>query len=232
MPRPQKYTDSEIVAAAQALIAQGEEINPMRVRMRLGGGNVKRIKAVLAGMPRRQSQGPALAGRLPPALKRELLNLTAGASQQILLILAKYWAGVPAASTNTMGEENAGLRSRITALEKDRLALSEKLALAESQREETERAMKQVATERDDLARNFGNLQSALRNAEADFRAAQRTIEGFERHRREDRDQIRDLHGRIEDLVGSIASLKTQQAVGPQEKGRSREMGSSKSRTS
>jgi hypothetical protein len=218
MPRPQKYTDSEIVAAAQALIAQGEEINPMRVRMRLGGGNVKRIKTVLAGMPRRRSQGPALAGRLPPALKREFLHLTAEASQEILLLLAKYWAGVPTTSTNTIGEENSGPQSRITDLERDGLALSEKLALAESQREETERAMKQVATERDDLARNFGSLQSALRNAEADFRAAQRTIESFERHRREDREQIRDLHKRIEEMIGEIAQLKTKAAGGPQQK--------------
>jgi hypothetical protein len=225
MPRPQKYTDSEIVAAAQALIAQGEEINPMRVRMRLGGGNVKRIKTVLAGMPRRRSQGPALAGRLPPALKRELLHLTAEASQEILLLLAKYWAGVPTASTNTIGEENDGPQSRITDLEKDGLALSEKLALAEIQREETERAMKQVATERDDLARNFGSLQLALRNAEADFRAAQRTIESFERHRREDREQIRDLHKRMEEMIGEIAQLKTKSAGAPQQK-RSRGAGS------
>lgn len=223
MPRPQKYTDSEIVAAAQALIAQGEEINPMRVRMRLGGGNVKRIKTVLAGMPRRRSH--TLAGRLPPALKRELLHLTGEASQEILLLLAKYWAGVPTASTNTMGEENAGPQSRITDLERDGLALSEKLALAESQREETERVMKQVATERDDLARNFSSLQSALRNAEADFRAAQRTIESFERHRREDRQQIRDLHKRIEEMIGEIAQLKTKSAGAPQQK-RSRGAGS------
>lgn len=218
MPRPQKYTDSEIVTAAQALIARGEEINPMRVRMRLGGGNVKRIKTVLAGMPRRLSQGPALAGRLPPALKRELLHLTAEASQEILLLLAKYWAGVPTASTNTIGEEHAGPRTRIADLEKDGLALSEKLALAESQREETERGMKQVATERDDLARNFASLQSALRNAEADFRAAQRTIESFERHRREDREQIRDLRKRIEEMIDEIAQLKTKATGAPQQR--------------
>ncbi|MDA9538801.1 hypothetical protein ACM41_22065 [Bradyrhizobium sp. CCBAU 21362] len=190
----------------------------MRVRMRLGGGNVKRIKTVLAGMPRRLSQGPALAGRLPPTLKRELLHLTAEASQEILLLFAQYWAGVPTASTNTIGEEHAGPRTRIAHLEKDMLALSEKLALAESQREEMERGMKQVAIERDDLARNFASLQSALRNAEADFRAAQRTIESFERHRREDREQIRDLHKRIEEMIGEIAQLKTKATGAPQQR--------------
>jgi len=38
--------------------------------------------------------------------------------------------------------------------------------------------------EKADLAQNVGNLQSALRNAESDFRAAQRLIDSFERNRR------------------------------------------------
>jgi hypothetical protein len=38
MPRPQKYSDSEIMAAAKAFIVEGGEINPMRVRMRRSVG--------------------------------------------------------------------------------------------------------------------------------------------------------------------------------------------------
>lgn len=208
MPRPQKYTDSEILAAAQALIAEGEEINPMRVRVRLGGGNVNRIKAIIAGIPRRRTPSPALAAHLPGALKRELQHLTSETSQEILLVLAKYWAAKPTTSTSTVGEENARLRNRIKDLEKDALAASERIALAESQRKEKDAALKQLTVERDDLVRNLGTLQSALRNAEADVRAAQRMIGSFERNRREDREQIRDLQKRIEDLIGQIAGLK------------------------
>lgn len=220
MPRPQKYSDSEIVAAAQALIAEGEEINPMRVRVRLGGGNVNRIKAIIAGMPRRRTASPALAVHLPGALKRELQHLTTETSQEILLVLAKYWAGTATTSTSTIGEESARLRNRIEDLEKDALPVSERIALAESQRKEKDAALKQLTIERDDLVRRLGILQSALRNAEADFRAAQRTIDGFERNQREDREQIRDLQKRIEDLIREVASLKAKAA--PPGKGSSR----------
>ena len=92
-----------------------------------------------------------------------------------------------------------------------------------------DRAVKQLGNERDELAQNFGGLQSALRNAESDFRAAQRMIDTFERNRREDRDEIRDLQKRIEDLVGEITLLKVR-ASGQQQKERSRSAGVSKSR--
>lgn len=226
MSRPQKYTDSEIVAAAQALIAEGEEINPMRVRVRLGGGNVNRIKAIIAGMPRGRAPRQALPANLPGALKRELQHLTTETSREILLVLAKYWAATPATSTSTMGEENARLRNRIEDLETGALAASERIALAESERKEKDAALKQLAIERDDLVRNLGILQSALRNAEADVRAAQRTIDGFERNRREDREQIRDLQKRIENMIGEIAQLKAK-AAGPSQRERPRGGGSS-----
>ncbi|WP_426441472.1 DNA-binding protein [Bradyrhizobium genosp. P] len=231
MSRPQKYTDSQILAAAQALIAEGEEINPMRVRVRLGGGNVNRIKAIIAGMPRRRTPSPALATNLPGALKRELQHLTTETSQQILLVLAKYWAATPTTSTSTIGEENARLRNRIEDLENDALAASERTALAESQRKEKDAALKRLTIERDDLVRNLGTLQSALRNAEADVRAAQRTIDGFERNRREDREQIRDLQKRIEDLIGEIAGLKAKASSAAQRE-LPRGAGSSRSRGS
>lgn len=231
MSRPQKYTDSEILAAAQALIAEGEEINPMRVRVRLGGGNVKRIKAIIAGMPRRRTPSPALAAHLPGALKRELQQLTTEASQKTLFALAKYWAAAPATSTSTIGEENARLRNRIEDLENDALAASERIARAESQRKEKDAALKQLTIERDDLVRNLGTLQSALRNAESDVRAAQRTIDGFERNRREDREQIRNLQKRIEDLIGEIAGLKAKASSAAQRE-LPRGAGSSKSRGS
>lgn len=220
MSRPQKYTDSEIMAAAQALIAEGEEINPMRVRVRLGGGNVNRIKAIIARMPRGRAPSQALAADLPGALKRELQHLTTEASREVLSVLAKYWAATSTTSTSTMGEENARLRNRIEDLENGALGASERIALAESEGKEKDAALKRLATERDDLVRNLGILQSALRNAEADVRAAQRTIDGFERDRREDREQIRDLQKRIEGMIGEIAGLRAKAT--PPSKGASR----------
>jgi hypothetical protein len=57
------------------------------------------------------------------------------------------------------------------------LASSERL---EGQLDDTGRALNQLGPKAD-LAQSFGSLQSALRNAESDFRAAQRLIDSFER---------------------------------------------------
>lgn len=218
MPRPQKYTDPEIMAAVQTLIAEGGEVNPMRVRMRLGGGNVTRIKAVIASMPRRETR-PARPSALPQLLVRELQHVTSEVSQQILSIATRYWTNTLAGSAGPAWEENARLRKQVEDLENKALASSERLAQAENQRDEAGRALKQLGQEKAELAQGFGNLQSALRNAESDFRAAQRLIDNFERNRREDRDEIRTLQMRIEGLVGEIGALK---AKGGQQKGRTR----------
>ena len=220
MPRPQKYTDPEIMAAGQTLIAEGGEVNPMRVRMRLGGGNVTRIKAVIAGMPR-QEKLPALPSGLPQTLVRELQHVTSESSQQILSIVARYWTGTLAGSAGPAREENARLRKQVEDLENEALASAERLAQAESQHDETGRALKQLGQEKADLSQSLGSLQSALRNAESDFRAAQRLIDSFERNRREDRDEIRSLQKRIEGLVGEIGALKAK-ASGGQPKVRAR----------
>lgn len=228
MPRPQKYTDPEIMAAIQTLIAEGGEVNPMRVRMRLGGGNVTRIKAVIASMPRRETR-PARPSPLPQMLVRDLQQATSEASQQILSIVASYWTSTLAGSAGPAREENARLRKQVEDLENEALASAERLAQAESQRDEAGRALKELNQEKAGLAQSLGSLQSALRNAESDVRAAQRLIDNFERNRREDRDEIRSLQMRIEGLVGEIGALKAK-ASGGQQKGRARGTKSSGSR--
>ena len=95
------------------------------------------------------------------------------------------------------------------------------VALQQRRADETARALKQLGQEKAELAQGFGSLQSALRNAESDVRAAQRLIDNFERNRREDRDEIRSLQMRIEGLVGEIGALKAK-ASGGQPKGRTR----------
>jgi chromosome segregation ATPase len=179
-------------------------------------------------MPRQEPLSACPAG-FPQTLVRELQQVTSEASQQILSVVARYWTSMLAESAGPAREENATLRKQIDGLEREALASSERLAQAESLRDEIDRTLKQVGKERDELAQNFGGLQSALRNAESDFRAAQRMIDTFERNRREDRDEIRHLQKRIEDLVGEIALLRAK-ATGVQPKVRSRGASTSKSR--
>lgn len=216
MPRPQTYTDSEIVAAAQALIAEGTEINPMRVRMRLGGGNVGRIKAVLAKLPPRREAYAALHGGLPQALVRELQQMTAGTTQRILSVVARHWVSALDESAGPMQKEDALLRQQVESLAIDAQGFSEKRPKAESKSDDTDRTFKQLNKEKADLEQSLVRLQSALRNAESDFRAAQRIIDSLERNRREDRDEAQNLQRRIEALIGEIATLKAKVPSGQQ----------------
>jgi chromosome segregation ATPase len=154
-------------------------------------------------------------------LVRDLQQVTSEASQQILSIVASYWTSTLAGSAGLAREENARLRKQVEDLENEALASAERLAQTESQRDEAGRALKELGQEKAELAQGFGSLQSALRNAESDVRAAQRLIDNFERNRREDRDEIRSLQMRIEGLVGEIGALKAKTSGG-QQKGRVR----------
>jgi chromosome segregation ATPase len=149
---------------------------------------------------------------------RELQQVTSDASQQVLSIVANYWTSTLAGSAGPAREENARLRKQVEDLETEALVSAERLAQTENQRDETARALKQLGQEKAELAQGFAALQSALRNAESDVRAAQRLIDNFERNRREDRDEIRSLQMRIEGLVGEIGTLKAK-ASGGQQKG-------------
>src|SRR5207245_1627323 len=132
---------------------------------------------------------------LPEVLSREFQRLASEASQQILSVASKCWATALAESASGVLEENVKLRKQIEGLEKEMIGSSDRPAQVESQRDERDHALDQHIKEKADL-------QSALRNAESDLRAAQRMIDTFERNRREDRDDIRDLQKRIEGLVG------------------------------
>jgi chromosome segregation ATPase len=208
MPRPQKYTDSDIASAIEALVAEGETINPMRVRMRLGGGNVGRIKAVIGERSGDLALNVESAARLPEALSREFQRLSSEASQQILSVAAKCWAAAWATAASGLRDEGIRLRKHVDGLEKDLAASTDLLAQIEEQRDEKGRALDASTKERAELAQNSGSLQSALRNAESDLRAAQRIIDTFERNQRQDREDIRGLQKRIESLVSEIAVLR------------------------
>ncbi len=207
MPRPQKYTDSDIAAAIQILEAEGGDVNPMRVRMRLGGGNVRRIKAILAER-RREPLGPDGQADLPEALLNEVQRLFSETSQQVTALVGRCWEAGLAASQTRTSREGARLRHEIATLE-GRLATSADLvARLERQRDEQVQALDATAVENEKLVQTCDGLRSALRNAESDVRAAQRVIDNLERNQRDDREEIRALQNRIEGLVAEIAVIK------------------------
>ena len=93
-------------------------------------------------------------------------------------------------------------------MERDLAASTDLIAEVEEQRDDRDQALSALAKEKAELGQVQAGLQSALRNAESDLRAAQRVIDTFERNQRQDRDDIRGLQRRIEELVGEIAALK------------------------
>lgn len=208
MPRPQRYTDTDIAAAIQALAAQGEDINPMRVRTRLGGGNVGRIKAVIARIGTEPALGAQAAAPLPQTLAREIERMSAEAGQHILSIATRCWAAAWGEAAKGQHDQAVKQRAQIEGLEKDIVSSTELIAQMEDQRDKIEHELDTHLREKAGLAETCTSLQAALRNTESDLRAAQRIIENVERNQRHDREEIRDLQRRIEGLVGEIAVLK------------------------
>lgn len=212
MPRPQKYTDSDIAAAIQALAAEGEDVNPMRVRMRLGGGNVRRIKVILADRPDAAAPDHG-APAFPEALSREVQLLLTETSQQITAVARKCWEAGSAESTSHAQHESDRLRQKIAGLETSLAASTDLASRLERQGEEKDRALDGRGTENATLVQTCEGLRAALRNAESDLRASQRVIDNFERNQRQDREEIRTLQKRIEGQVGEIAVLKARSST-------------------
>ena len=208
MPRPQTYSDDDIAAAVRALLAEGDDINPMRVRTRLGGGNIGRIKAVIAGLQREPGLGAKAAAPLPEVLAHEFERISAEAAQHIVSVATRCWAAAWAKSSKTAHDANVRHRAQIEKLEADVGASAELIAQMEEQGSERQRTLEEHMRNEADLARTCAELQSAVRAAESDLRAGQQVIETFERNQRQHRQDIRDLQKRIEDLVGQIAVLK------------------------
>jgi chromosome segregation ATPase len=223
MPRPQKYTDSDIAAAIEFVAAAGEGVNPMRVRMRLGGGNIGRIKAIIEQQADQLIRTAALMARTPDGLSREFQRLSKEASEQVLLLANKCWAAASAEASSTAQDENLRLKKRLAQLEADLAAATDFLVQVEAQRDQSVRDLELRIKEGNELAQQSGDLKAALRNAESDLRATQKMIESFERNQRQDRGEIRQLQKRIESLVAELATLKannlkTETSVKPSER--------------
>ena len=208
MSRPQKYTDSDICAAIEFLAAAGEDVNPMRVRMRLGGGNVARIKAIIDQQSGHLAQTAASIARTPDGLLKEFQRLSGEVSQQMLLLANKCWTAACTEVASAARDESMRLRRRLEKLEADLSASTDLVVQVEGERDGTRRDLDLCTKERGEFAQQCGDLKAALRNAESDLRATQKLIESFERNQLQDRGEIRQLQKRIEELVADLATLK------------------------
>src|SRR5437764_11379999 len=117
LPRPQKYTDSDIVAAIEFLASTGQDINPLRVRTRLGGGNVARIKAIIQEQAGQIAHTAASIATAPESLSTEFQRASREMSQQMLLLASKCWVAACTEAASAVRDESLRLRSRLEQLE-------------------------------------------------------------------------------------------------------------------
>jgi chromosome segregation ATPase len=106
------------------------------------------------------------------------------------------------------GAENIQLRRRIQALEVDITAATNLVGQVEGERDRMNGDLNICLKERDQFGQECRDLKAALRNAESDIWAIKRMIESFERNQGQDRNEVRQLQKRIEELVAELATLK------------------------
>ena len=203
MSRPPKYTDDDIAEAIDSLIGEGKEVNPSRVKHLLGGGNIERIKAVIdrRGLGSAEAEIP----ELPPSMMAELGRYSDRSADDLRRLAERLWQSAREEASKGLQKECAALRSRVRDLE-------EKLSEASRQLQRTAPEPVgeggTVTNENSELVEQSERLKEALRNAESDVRASGKTIAILERTQRQDREEIRSLHARIEELVTELATIR------------------------
>ena len=181
MPRPPKYTDDNISETIEALIAEGKEINPSRVRQRLGGGNIQRIKAIIDERVADSIGATVDTLGLPIFVEAEIQQLNAQNLRETQRLAAKLWQ-VARDEVSKREEEKAALSlNRISVLE-------EQLSVTNASKRQLEQVvsddryrLEELTKERDELSKKCEKLTAALRNAESDLRASDRVISVLER---------------------------------------------------
>ena len=210
MPRPPKYTDDDIAEAIDSLINEGKEVNPSRIKQRLGGGNIERIKAVID----RKDVDPDAAEQggtdLPPPVLAELRRHNDQTLKVVQRLVTKLWKSARDEAQKGKQDEGASLRGRILELEKELWRSNGSVRELERNNLEERQEREKVTKDRNELSEQCRQLTAALRNAESDIRASERVISVLERSQRQDRDEIRSLQKRIEGLVIENAAIKVQ----------------------
>lgn len=205
MSRPPKYTDDDIAEAIDSLIGEGKEVNPSRVKQLLGGGNIERIKAVID----RRGGGPSCAEaempELPPSMMAELGRHNDRSADDLGRLAVRLWQSAREEASKGLQKECAALRSRVRELEEE---LSEARHQLQQAAPEGLGEGGTFSNENSELAEQSEGLKEALRNAESDLRASGKTIAILERTQRQDREEIRSLHSRIEELVAELATIR------------------------
>lgn len=213
MPRPPKYSDTDISNAIQSLVAKGEAVNPTRVRAVLGGGSATRIRAVLEKYAADTETGATASG-MPNALRRLAQGESAKAVEQVISLVHRCWSIARDEAAATVQADSSSRDEQVSLLTTDLAAADDRCLRAEQERDRLATELEVIATKRDVLERERDSLAEALRNAESDLRAMRMAIGHFENSQRRDRDEVRTLQRRVEGLLVELTALRASATTG------------------
>ena len=142
---------------------------------------------------------------LPPLVMAELGRHNDRSADDLRRLAARLGQSAREEASKDLKDECGALRNRIHELED---GLSE--ANRKPQRATPGRLRESgtFTNENRQLVEQCERLKEALRNAESDLRASGKTITILERTQRQDREEIRSLHNRVEELVEEVATIK------------------------
>ncbi|MES1989851.1 MAG: DNA-binding protein [Pseudomonadota bacterium] len=209
MSRRAKYTDSDIIEAVRVVMTGGGKLSPHKVQQQLGGGNIKRITAVIKLAAGEISASTETTIPMPFPLSDEIKEASQQMAAQMLVVAQKCWS-IACGSETVMSAKSEKMLISFKELERNFLASSIRVAQLESDQNEKVLALKESGQLVAELNQQCSNFKEALRGAESDLRAAQKIAESYERNQRHDRDEISRLHSKIENLVAERAALEVQ----------------------
>ena len=126
-------------------------------------------------------------------------------ADEIRRLAASLWQSAREEASKDLQNECAALRSRVHDQDEE---LSEANRQLQRATPEGIGESEPFANENRQLVEQCERLKEALRNAESDLRASGKTITILERTQRQDREEIRSLHNRVEELVAELATIK------------------------
>jgi len=123
-------------------------------------------------------------------------------------LTTKLWQVAQGEASKGTREQSDSLRRRISELEGELSTVSDSVRQLEQAILEERQKREKVTKDRNEISEQCGQLTAALRNAENDLRASERVISVLERGQRQDREEIRLLQKRVEEILTELTSVK------------------------
>lgn len=169
--RPAEYSSAQIVAAGQALQAEGRRTTSFALRQRLGGGNPIRLKAIWDEHLTSQTQAPAQLPDLPPEIAEQVSAINARQAEQLnalakqlsasaLALVEQRTADAVLRMQQAREQVDAELEDATRVLDESLAALNDAKAKAQGLQAELEAAQKRLHDQELAMAKQEGELSA------------------------------------------------------------------------